>query len=199
MKRLTTDNPSSNFETMLNFVYGKDGFAHIRDDGEKSDVPLTSWAKAQCLYRGCDDFPAETPEEIDEILCDCVMDCPECPIALAYCFASQAVHLRSRLKMYEDILFDSDGRELVTLEQLKELAVSASDAPLTLEELQKMDGEPVWINSVFGRMYALVEVSMEESGRVYLHTVNGHRRMSQLEFTAWAKVGGFAVYRRKLK
>lgn len=145
MKRLTTDNPNGNFETMLNYVYGKEGFAHIRFDGEQDDVPLTSWAKAQCLYRGCDDFPAETPEEIDETLCECVMDCPECPIALAYCFASQAIHLRSRLKMYEDILFDSDGRELVTLEQLMGLAAELPNDPLTLEELRKMDGEPVWV------------------------------------------------------
>lgn len=123
MKRLTTDTPDGNFETMLNYVYGKDGFAHIRFDSEQDEVPLTSWAKAQCLYRGCDDFPAETPEEIDETLCECVMDCPECPIALAYCFACQAVHLRSRLKMYEDILFDGEGKELVTVEQLKTLVV----------------------------------------------------------------------------
>ncbi len=128
MERLTTDNPDGNFETMLNYVFGQDGFAHIRYDGEQDEVPLTSWAKAQCLYRGCDDFPAETPDEIDEILCDCVMDCPECPIALAYCFASQAVHMRDRLKMYEDILFDSDGKELVTLDQLKELATPPPQA-----------------------------------------------------------------------
>lgn len=110
---------------MLNYVYGKDGFAHIRSDGEKDDVPLTAWAKAQCLQRGCDEFPGETPEEIDEALCDCQMDCPECPIALAYCFACQAVHLRDRLKRYEDILFDEEGRGLLSLDVLKELAALA--------------------------------------------------------------------------
>lgn len=145
MKRLTTDTPDGNFETMLNYVYGKDGFAHIRFDGEQDEVPLTSWAKAQCLYRGCDDFPAETPEEIDETLCECVMDCPECPIALAYCFACQAVHLRSRLKMYEDILFDGEGKELVTVEQMKTLVVPRPNDPLTLEELREMDGAWVWV------------------------------------------------------
>lgn len=54
---------------------------------------------------------AETPEKIDERLCDCLMDgpicsiatdAPSCPIAMAYCFASQAVHLRNRLAAYED-------------------------------------------------------------------------------------------------
>ena len=31
-----------------------------------------------------------------------MMDSPICPVAMAYCFASQAVHLRSRLAAYED-------------------------------------------------------------------------------------------------
>lgn len=144
MKRLTTDDPSSNFETMLNFVYGKDGWAVIRDVGEDVEVPLTQWAKAECLRHGCDEFSAETPEDIDMEVGDCIMDFPDCPIALAYTFASQAVHLRSRLKMYEDILFDGEGRELVTVEQLKAL-ISPPNDPLTLEELRQMDGEPVWI------------------------------------------------------
>ena len=30
MKRLTTDHPENNFETALNFVYGKDGVAYLR-------------------------------------------------------------------------------------------------------------------------------------------------------------------------
>lgn len=120
MKRLTTDNPDGNFENILNYVYGKDGWAYIRHDGKDADVMLTSWAKAQCLERGCDELLAETPEEIDQLLCERMMDCPGCPVALAYCFASQAVHMRSRLKMYEDILFAEDGTELVSLEELRE-------------------------------------------------------------------------------
>lgn len=114
MNRMTTDAPAGNFETMLNFVFSKDGWAYIRHDGEGESVPLTQWAKAQCILHGCGEFSAETPQEIDEAICDCMMDFPDCPIALAYCFASQAVHLRSRLKMYEDILFAEDGSELLT-------------------------------------------------------------------------------------
>lgn len=108
MKRLTTDNPNGNFETILNFVYSKDGWAYIRHDGEFEDVSLTNWARRQCQLRGCKEVFLETPQEIDERLCDCLMDgpicsdVPSCPIALAYCFASQAVHLRSRLAAYED-------------------------------------------------------------------------------------------------
>ena len=144
MKRLTTDKPSGNFETMLNFVYGKDGWAYIRHDGKKADVPLTGWAKKQCLEHGCDEFPETTPEEIDQEICDCMMDYPGCPVALAYCFASQAVHMRGRLKMYEDILFAEDGTERISLEQLRTMSVPPPNPPLTLEELREMD-EPVWI------------------------------------------------------
>lgn len=102
MKRLTTDTPSGNFETALNFVYGKDGWAYIRHDGEHEGVRLTDWAKCQCKLQGCDEVWTETPEEIDQQLSDCMMDSPICPVAMAYCFASQAVHLRSRLAAYED-------------------------------------------------------------------------------------------------
>lgn len=122
MKRLTTDHPDGNFETMLNFVYGEDGWAHIRHDGENENVPLTEWAKKQCEEKGC--FLTGSAEEIDETLCDCRMDCPDCPIALAYCFASQAVHMRGRLKRYEDVLFDETGKELLSLDDLRKLAVS---------------------------------------------------------------------------
>ena len=123
MKRLTTDTPDGNFETMLNLVFGKDGWAHIRHDDEEGTVPLTQWAKAQCILHGCGEFSAETPGEIDEEISDCLMlDFPDCPIALAYGFAVQACHLRGRLKMYEDIFFAEDGAERLPLDVLRDLA-----------------------------------------------------------------------------
>lgn len=123
MKRLTTDTPDGNFETMLNLVFGKDGWAHIRHDDEEGTVPLTQWAKAQCILHGCGEFSAETPGEIDEEISDCLMlDFPDCPIALAYGFAVQACHLRGRLKMYEDIFFADDGAERLPLDVLRDLA-----------------------------------------------------------------------------
>lgn len=124
MKRLTTDTPEGNFETMLNLVFEQDGWAHIRNDGDEGAVPLTQWAKAQCILHGCGEFSAETPEEIDEEISDCLMmDFSDCPIALAYGFAVQACHLRSRLKAYEDILFAEDGIERLTLDSLRALAL----------------------------------------------------------------------------
>lgn len=105
MKRLTTDTPNNNFETAMNFVRGG-GWATIRAVGEEENVPLTDWAKAQCIVHGCDEFPGQSAEEIDETICDCIMDGAECPVAMAYAFATQAVHLRDRLKAIEDVLGD---------------------------------------------------------------------------------------------
>lgn len=151
MKRLTTDYPDGNFETVLNYVYGKDGVAYLRSDGERDDVPLHEWAKKQCIARGCDEFPGETLEEIDETICDCAFDFPDCPVFLAYTFACQAVHLRDRLKRYEDTGLMPDDVE--------RLAAQEPNAPLTLEELRGMDGEPVWNDTM--KKWALVDLGWE--------------------------------------
>ena len=115
MKRLTTDTPNNNFETAMNFVRGG-GWATIRAVGDEEYVPLTDWAKAQCIAHGCDEFPGTTAEEIDEVISDCIMDEGTCPIALAYAFATQAVHLRDRLKAIEDVL--GDDYDLIRIHEL---------------------------------------------------------------------------------
>lgn len=168
MKRLTTDAPDWNDVTLFNFVYNKDGLAYIRHDGKQKEVLLTDWAKAQCLEHGCDEFPAETPQEIDEAIYDCMMHFPYCPIVLAYCFALQALHLRDRLKRYEDILFDAEGMEIISLARLKELALPLSNLPFTLKGLRVMDGKPVWICDPDGSdgMWALVDLEHELSRTV---------------------------------
>ena len=105
MKRLTNDHPTGNFETMLNYVFSKDGQAYIRSDGVGDQpVLLTSWIRRQCIAHGCDEFPDETPEEIDQMICDCAIDYSDCPVFLAYIFACQAVHMRDRCKTYEDAI-----------------------------------------------------------------------------------------------
>lgn len=193
MIRLTTDTPDGNFETMLNFVYDKNGWAYIRHDGEWEEVPLTEWARAQCLKHGCDEFSAETSQKIDGEICDCMMDYPDCPIALAYCFASQACHLRSRLKMYEDVLFDSEGQEIVALEQLKELVVPPPNDSLSLEELREMDGEPVWL--YFGPgcgEWILVRASENPNVTIFLVHKNGLEAPIDIAI----KCGG-RLYRKK--
>lgn len=116
MERLTTDTPNGNFETMINFVHGKEGWAHIYDADGK-EVNLITWAINHCHDRGCDDLQCKTLEEYDEVLSSCMMDYMDCPIAMAYCFASQAIHLRSRLKMYEDTMPLERAQELAQAEK----------------------------------------------------------------------------------
>lgn len=109
MKRLTTDAPQDNFQTMVNYVFSKDDWAHIRYHDGRRNVPLTDWAKEQCRKRDCYQkfhIPVESADDIDETMCSCIMEAEDCPIALAYIFACQAAHLRDRLKAIEDILGD---------------------------------------------------------------------------------------------
>lgn len=100
MERLTTDNPQNNIETMMNMVFGKDGWFRIRDDGEGK--PITDFAIKLCIMRGCDMAPdMELSQEAkDECLCDCLME--PCPIADVYAALSGFGHIRGRLKAYED-------------------------------------------------------------------------------------------------
>lgn len=99
MNRLTTDYPQNNFETMMNLVYGKDGWQYVRH-GE-AEMRTTDFCLMLCKERGC--VTLEHPmsdEEKDELLCDCVFD--GCPIATIYAALSGFGHIRARLKMYED-------------------------------------------------------------------------------------------------
>ncbi len=101
MNRLTTDNPQSNFGTMLNLVYSKDGWQYIRhgDDG----MPTTDFCLMLCKEHGCqltEKITNGSQEEKDEWLCECAFD--GCPIATVYAALSGFGHVRSRLKMYED-------------------------------------------------------------------------------------------------
>ena len=151
MKRLTTDNPKDNFETVLNYVFGQGGWAYIRHDGLKENVPLTEWAKNICLDgRGdCGDelaaelFAGSNPEEDDDRFCECAKEYPYCPVAMAYLFASQAVHMRDRLKMYEDACYSTSGKEQITIDQLQSFW---TNEPLSVEDVKSLPVKSwVWI------------------------------------------------------
>ena len=73
MNRLTTDHPQNNFETVMNLVYGKDGWQYIRY-GE-TETRTTDFCLMLCKERGC--VALENPmsdEEKDEFLCDCAFN-----------------------------------------------------------------------------------------------------------------------------
>lgn len=100
MNKLTTDNPQSNFATMLNMVYSKDGWQYIRhgDNGMKT----TDFCLMLCKERGCQmpDYDRMTDEAKDEMLCDCSFD--GYSVASVYAALCGFGHVRGRLKMYED-------------------------------------------------------------------------------------------------
>lgn len=99
MNRLTTDYPQNNFETVMNLVYGKDGWQYVRH-GE-AEMRTTDFCLMLCKERGC--VALEKPmsdEEKDEFLCNCAFN--GCPIATIYAALSGFGHVRERLKTYED-------------------------------------------------------------------------------------------------
>lgn len=178
MRRFTEDVPEGNFETMMNFVFSRDGWVHIRHDGEMENVLLTEWVRAQCLNRDCTYMKGlTTAEEIDNALCDCLTDVDGCPVALSYCFAAQASHLRDRLKAIEDILgdeYDLDHlRELTQAEKsgrLVVLAVNPYLKPAQTNEVFICENGGVWAIYVTG-----CEVGPNSEGRlaVIYETVDG--------------------------
>lgn len=100
MKRLTTDTPQNNFETVMNMVYGKDGWQRIRHGD--SDMRTTDFCLILCKDHGCniDEIITRDDEGKDEYLCDCAFD--GCSIATVYAALCGFGHIRGRLKMYED-------------------------------------------------------------------------------------------------
>lgn len=99
MNRLTTNCPKNNFETVMNLVYGKDGWQYIRHGG--AEMKTTDFCLMLCKERGCVTLRHPMSDEAkDEFLCDCVFD--GCPVATIYAALSGFGHVRDRLKKYED-------------------------------------------------------------------------------------------------
>lgn len=132
MKRLTTDNPQNNIETLLNYAYAKDRRAILRHADGQNDVDLCEYIAKQAKKAGCD----LTAEDVMEGAC---MEC-DCPLSLLYNVATQAAETRERLKRYEDIGLEPEGIAMALNRKMP------NPKPLTIEELQKMSGEPVWVS-----------------------------------------------------
>lgn len=95
MKRLTTDNPKTNYETLLNYAYAKDNEVYLRYGNGSSDIKLTEYIAGEAC---CE----VTPEEIMDGHCH---EC-DCIVAILNAVATQAAELRARLKAYEDTGYD---------------------------------------------------------------------------------------------
>lgn len=96
MKRLTTDKPSNNTETMLNYAYAKEGEVRLRYANGKEGIRLTEYLSCLAQEIGC-----ESATEENILHGDVCSGC-DCEVAILNVLAIQAAELRERLKKYED-------------------------------------------------------------------------------------------------
>ena len=97
MKKLITDNPQSNTETMLNYAYVEDKWVKIRG----MEKPFMQYIREQCQHQGCNLSELDDMETAENVT-DCAFSNPECPIFMLFTTATQAAELRGRLKEYEN-------------------------------------------------------------------------------------------------
>lgn len=117
MLRLTHEPPEGVYESMHNATIVRDREIYLRGLGENGqDINLCAYCAKECKER-CDVDLSEVPsEEFGEC-----MDC-ECPVATLFFVAAGAAEMRWKLTSYEDACFDADGNEVVTIDQIRDLA-----------------------------------------------------------------------------
>ena len=92
-KRLTTNEPEDNVETMLNYAHCKDKEVFIYDE-QGNEVKLTEYI-ANHAQEEC----GVTAEDIME---GCCFECMDCPLGILNTIAIQAAELHYRLAELED-------------------------------------------------------------------------------------------------
>ena len=102
-KRLTTNEPQSNVETMLNYAHSKDKEVFIYDE-QGNEVKLTEYI-AKHAQEECE----VTAEDVME---GCCFECMDCPLGILNTIAIQAAELRHRLSELEDKLEEGTLVEL---------------------------------------------------------------------------------------
>ncbi len=103
-KRLTTDMPSTNLETMLNYAYDKNGEVYLRYADGEPDVSLCEYVSKLANARCCE----ATPSEVMEGKC---LHC-DCETGILNIIAIQAAELRHRLTELENKLESGELLEL---------------------------------------------------------------------------------------
>ena len=152
MKRLTSDNvfEMNMTELALNQVFVQDGWAWYRKgpEDECSVCDLIRSAATKGLWQeGIELDPNLTDEELGDVMLDWLQFGeaePEGVLAILYRALWAMAEVRERLKLYENICFAVGGTELITPDRLQEVRAGLRNDPLTPEQLQKMDGDPVW-------------------------------------------------------
>lgn len=95
--RLTTDNPRTNLEHMLNYAYAKDGRVVLRFGAERPNMDLCEYL---AMVSGNQCGVQLDPDDFMEGAC---LECDNgCPLGILYVVATQAAELRARLKEIED-------------------------------------------------------------------------------------------------
>lgn len=123
MYRLTTDNPSNNLKTALNFFYAKDNQAMTRcPDKDDNDMTLYDFIrKAAAVLRDMESYCLDRiAGEYDDDMIDAAMEdqltdglyTPEGVLAHLYMAGWAMAELRARLKKYEDA--EEEGRLWMT-------------------------------------------------------------------------------------
>lgn len=129
MDRLTTDNPETNLQALLNYAYAKDKAVHLAFGNGEDNIPLDEYIAHEACERGC----SITTTEVMEGGC---MEC-DCPVAILNAVSIQAAELRGRLKMIEDILGDT-----YDLDHLRDLIEAEREARLTIVPRPAKEGDP---------------------------------------------------------
>lgn len=96
LSQMVIDNPSSNYETLLNFAYAKDGEVYLRYANGKADVNLAEYICHLAAEKGCGTHTKK--EVLDGDMC---FAC-DCEVSILNTVAIQAAELREQLRKYEE-------------------------------------------------------------------------------------------------
>ena len=121
MERMTTDNPKTNTEVLLNFVYAKDQRVYLRYADGEENKDLCEYVSNYACSKGC---AGTFPQDVMEGSC---LEC-DCEMALLYVAAVQAAELRERLKAYEDA--EASGRLVVLPCKVGDIVYGAETSPV---------------------------------------------------------------------
>ena len=107
-KRLTTDSPINNVESMLNFAYVKDKEVYLRYANGEEEKRLAEYIAELATAKGCEC----TAEDVSNEICG---EC-DCEVAILNILAIQAAELRHRLAELEDKIESGKLVELPCIE-----------------------------------------------------------------------------------
>ena len=181
MERLTV----GELNQFINVFYGKNGLAWVRGGGpgpEYEDCSLYDFIREIAPKHGVK--VEQENEELDWQMCDMLADGPETKeglIAFFYSAVVQAVEMRERLKMIEEIL--CGGENAFDIDRLRELIRADRDG-LTVRLLFKV-GDKVY-ETFCGRIVekqiiAITFLISKSEGRVCYHAENARHAVTTID------------------